>query len=187
MTTTLQRRLFTAEEYHKMAESGILPEKGVELLCGEIIDRSPIGSKHAAVVDRLNRLLGNRLPADYILRVQSPIRTDGQSEPEPDLAVLTFREDFYAGGLPTPADVGLLIEVSGRSLAYDREVKIPHYAGSGIPECWLVDLEADRIERYRQPVSGKYREVDIFDRSATLASESLGIEVEVEQVLPHLA
>jgi len=187
MSTTLQRRLFTAEEYHKMAESGILPEKGVELLCGEIIDMSPIGSKHAAVVAVLTRLFSQQLGEEYLLWTQNPIRTDGQSEPEPDLAVLTFREDFYASGLPTPADVGLLIEVSGASLAYDRQVKIPHYAGSGIPECWLVDLEADRIERYRQPVSGKYREVDVFDRSATLASESLGIEVEVEQVLPHLA
>jgi len=140
MAVTLQRRLFTSEEYHKMAEAGILPERGVELLHGEIIDMSPIGSQHAAVVDRLTRLLSRRLPEDYILRVQSPIRTDEQSEPEPDLSILSYREDFYAGGLPTPEDVWLLIEVSGRSLAYDREVKIPHYAESGIPECWLVDL-----------------------------------------------
>ena len=61
METELQRRRFTADEYHRMAEAGVLrPDDRVELVDGEIVEMTPIGSHHAACVDRLNVVLLQR-------------------------------------------------------------------------------------------------------------------------------
>lgn len=132
---------FTVDDYNRMAETGILKEDArVELIEGEIKMMSPIGSRHASTVDRSDRALKRLLGDSYIVRVQGPILLDDYSEPQLDLAVLHFRDDFYAGGHPTPADVLLVIEVADSTLQEDRKVKMPLYARAGIPEAWLVDL-----------------------------------------------
>ena len=100
-----------------MAETGILPEgHAVELLEGEIYTMSPVNSLHAGMVNKLNRLLMLALPPlHYIITVQNPIRFSPTSEPEPDLAVLRYRADFYQKSHPEPKDAFLLIEVSDSS------------------------------------------------------------------------
>ncbi|MBA2443054.1 MAG: Uma2 family endonuclease, partial [Rubrobacter sp.] len=139
----VQRRRFDTTEYHRMAETGILSEGDrVELVDGEVVEMSPIGSAHQAVVDRLTRMLVAFAASDYVARVQGPIRLDEHNEPQPDLALLVFREDFYEREHPGPGDTLLLIEVSESSLEYDRSVKLPFYAGAGIPEIWILDLAA---------------------------------------------
>ena len=140
------RRRFTADEYGQMLRSGILGEDDrVELVDGEIVELRPIGSAHAAQVKRLATLL-HRVAADYaIVSVQDPIHLDERSEPQPDLALLRFRDDFYAARHPTPADVLLIVEVSDSSVAYNREVKLPLYAQSGISEVWLIDQAAPGV------------------------------------------
>ena len=97
MGMPLTHRRFTVDEYHRMAEVGILGEDDrVELLDGEIVEMSPIGSRHAAAVTRLQRLL-ERLAGDRaIVRVQQPVHLDSYSEPEPDVAVVEPRGDAYA-------------------------------------------------------------------------------------------
>jgi len=162
-------RRFTVAEYYRMAEVGILaPEERVELLDGEIIQVSPIGSRHAACVDRINRLL---IPAQprAIVRVQGPIRLDDHSEPEPDLALLRPRPDFFATGHPGPADVFLIVEVMDTSAASDRTIKLALYARSGIAEVWLVDLNRGLIEVHRHPSAAGFGEVLILQRGQTLA------------------
>jgi Uma2 family endonuclease len=139
--TQLQRRLFTADEFHRIAEAGILREDDrVELVDGEIVEMTPIGSHHAACVDRLNVLLQRSVDGRGIVRVQGPIRLDAHSEPQPDLSVLALRTDFYASAHPTPSNVLLVVEVAETSARYDRDIKIPLYARAAIPETWLVDL-----------------------------------------------
>ena len=118
------RRRFTVDEYHRMAEAGILREDDrVELLGGEIVEMSPIGGRHAACVREINHLLGRQLGDELRVDVQSPVRLSEEEEPQPDLAVIRARD--YAGSLSIPEDVLLLIEVADTSLAYDRGVKLP--------------------------------------------------------------
>src|SRR5436190_15615228 len=137
MAVTVKRRRFTLDEYHRMGKTGILSEDDrVELIEGEIIEMSPIGSRHAACVDRFNELIA-RLRLNIIVRVQSSIQLDDYSQPQPDLALLRRRDDFYSSSLPRPADVLLVIEVADTTLEYDRFVKLPLSAHAGIPEAWL--------------------------------------------------
>ena len=165
MSHQLARRWFTVSEYNRMTEAGILTEDDrVELIEGEIVETSPIGSRHAACVNRLNMLMGSQVGQSYIVSVQNPIIVGDYSEPEPDLAVLRWRKDFYAQELPRPADVLLVIEVADTSVEVDRNVKIPLYAQAGIPVTILVDLPKELIEIYSGPADGQYRSVEIFRR-----------------------
>ena len=169
MGMPLAHRRFTVDEYHRMAETGILAEDDrVELLDGEIVEMSPIGSRHAATVTRLEHLFHRLVRDRAIVRGQNPVRLDRYSEPEPDIALVTPRADFYAAEHPTPRDVLLIVEVADTSLRYDRHTKLPSYARAGIPEAWLVDLTADRVERHREPRGDAYADQQILGRDATL-------------------
>src|SRR5215467_3550089 len=113
MSVELQRWTFTADDYHRLAEVGILTEDDrVELIDGEIIKMSPIGSRHVACVNKLNTLLSQRVGNAGIVSVQNPIGVDEYSEPEPDIALLQPRPDFYSKSLATAGDVLLVIEVA---------------------------------------------------------------------------
>lgn len=152
-------RPFTVEEFHRLAEAGILREDDrVELIRGEILEMSPIGSRHAAAVNRLARLLIQALENQAIVSIQNPVQLGKDSEPEPDLVLLKPRADEYAHALPQAGDVLLLVEVADTSLAYDLEVKLPLYAQHGIPEVWVVDLLRERVLVFRHPQGESYGE-----------------------------
>jgi Uma2 family endonuclease len=160
MAVQVSRRLFTVDEYHQMAQAGILTEDDrVELLEGEIIQMAAIGSRHAACVDRLNHLFSRYVAGRAIVRVQSPIHLSEISEPQPDLALLRLRPDFYAAAHPGPQDILLVIEVADTSVGYDQEAKLPRYAQTSIAEAWIVNIPEDRLEVYRQPTFEGYQEV----------------------------
>ncbi len=160
MSVHISRHRFSVEAYYRMAECGILPRDArVELLDGDIVEMSPIGDRHAACVDWLNHALATAVSSRAIVRVQNPVRLGPRSEPQPDVALLRYRPDFYRGGHPGPNDVLLVVEVGDSSVGFDREVKTPLYAAAGIPEVWIVDLLAERIEVYRGPGLRGYAEV----------------------------
>lgn len=149
---TFPVRRFTIEEYHRMGEVGILGEDDrVELIDGWIVKMSPIGSQHAACVSLLNRVL-RAVESTAIVRVEDPIILNDDTEPQPDIAVVRFKANLYADAHPRPEDVLLLIEVAETSLEEDREIKLPRYAASSIPEVWIVNLMAHMIEVYREPL-----------------------------------
>ncbi|MCB1035695.1 MAG: Uma2 family endonuclease [Acidobacteria bacterium] len=162
-----------------MAEAGVFARnRRLELIEGEIIEMSPIGRRHAARVRLLIQLLGQKLVAgEAILDVQDPIVLGDHSEPQPDLALLKPRADFYSEMHPRPEDVFLLIEVADSSLAYDREAKVPLYARYGVPEVWIADLEGKIVEVLREPTETGYSNVERFSTPETLLSPAL---------LPHL-
>ena len=169
-----RRRPFTVSEYYRMAEAAILTEEDrVELIAGQIVAMSPIGSRHAACVDRLNGLLHRQPGSAFIVRVQSPIALDAYSEPEPDLVLLRPRTDFYADAHPAASDVLLAIEVADTSIDYDREVKLPLYAHAGLPEVWLIDLQKGCIEVYARPQGGAYQQRVEVTADATLTSPTI--------------
>jgi Uma2 family endonuclease len=174
MSVQIAKRHFNVTEYYRMAEAGILTEDDrVELIEGEIIERSPIGSLHAACVRRLNQILQQQFGARAVIGVQDPVRLDDFSEPEPDVALLKLRDDFYAQQHPSPADVLLLIEVADTTVLYDRNIKVPLYARAGIPEVWLIDLRQDLIEVYAQPSGGAYQVQRQARRGAQVAAETI--------------
>ena len=161
MAVTATRRRFTLAEYHRMGEVGILrPDDRVELIDGEIIEMAPIGTLHAATVTRICEFFVRRLGDRATIRSQNPLLIpDHESEPEPDVMLLTRRADFYARAHPVPADVRLLIEVADSSLRYDRLTKFPLYARAGVAEAWLVDVEHRRVELHRRPAERGYAEI----------------------------
>jgi Uma2 family endonuclease len=151
---------FTVDDYHRMAEAGILGEDDrVELIEGQVVPMSPIGGPHVGCVNRLNRLLVTRAGPRAVVSVQNPVRLDRHSEPQPDLAVLRPKADDYASGVPLAADVIVLIEVCDSSVRYDREVKVPLYAKAGVAEVWLVDLGARELRVHRRPSASGYSDV----------------------------
>ncbi len=176
------KRLFTSSEYHAMAETGILSEDDrVELIEGEIFQMTPIGSRHAGSVNRLTRAFTGPLGERAVVAVQNPIHLNDFSEPQPDFALLHPREDLYSGSHASPEDVFLLVEVADASLEYDRRMKIPVYARSGVPEAWLVDLVQNVVEVHRDPSSGGYRDVRKLrrgDRLSPLAFPDVVIPVD---------
>ena len=174
MGTDVTRHRFTVEDYHAMGRVGILHEDDrVELIEGEIVEMSPIGSNHAACVKRLNRRFTEGLGDRAVVSVQDPVRINHHSEPEPDLAVLHPRLDYYASGHPAPEDVLLIVEVAETSAGYDRHVKLPLYARSGIPEVWIVDLAAREIERFRHPSADGYGTAETLQSGDELTAEHL--------------
>jgi len=143
-----------------MTAAGILHEESrVELIAGEIVTKMSIGPTHAAAINRLVRLLSSLAGTRCILAVQNPVALDEFSEPEPDVALLAPRADFYARGHPQAGEVLLLIEVADSSLAFDRDRKIPLYAAAGIPEAWLIDLNDRSLTIFRQPAGRNYLEI----------------------------
>lgn len=156
-TFTPTRRRFTVEEYCAMAEAGILAEdERVELLDGEIFVMPPIGEPHEFGTDLFNRELTHRLYDRALVRVQNSIRLNDYGLPEPDIAIVRFRNDYHRNR-PTPADVLLVIEVADSSLRRDRELKLPHYAAAGIPEVWIANVPARQVEAFHDPVDGVYQ------------------------------
>lgn len=182
---TRPRRRFTADEFERMATTGVLGEDDrVELLDGEVIEMAPIGPGHAGVVNRLNRLLVSRVGDQAIVSVQNPVRLSEHSEPQPDVTVAVPRGDFFQSAHPRPEDVLLVVEVAETSAAFDREVKVPRYANAGVPEVWLVDLAAEQVEVYREPAQGGYGHVDERGRGQQLAPQALpDLTLEVTDVL----
>lgn len=152
------RRLFTVDEYYRMAEAGVFaPDEHVELIEGEIFRMCAIGSRHAACVCGLNEMCFDRFRGLVHVRVQNPVRLHNRSEPEPDIALLRPRPDRYAGRHPGPGDVFLIVEVADTSINYDVHTKLPMYARSEIPEVWVVDLNRRVLTAHRDPTPEGYR------------------------------
>jgi Uma2 family endonuclease len=172
-STCVETWRFSVADYYRMAEAGILrPDERLELIDGVIIAMSPIGNRHAACVDRFNDLLKERIGRRAIVRIQSPIHLGDRSEPQPDLALLRPRSDYYASAHPGPSDVHLVIEVMDTTAQYDRSAKLPLYARAGITEVWLVDLEGQAVEVYRRPAADQYTERSVHPRGQGLSPEA---------------
>ncbi len=185
MSVQLLRRKFTVEQYQKMVESGIIAEgERVELIRGEIIQMAAIGRRHAASVNRLVRLFSQVIGDRAIISPQNPVQLDDNSVPQPDIALLHPRADFYEAGHPQPQDIFLLVEVADTTVEADREIKIPLYAEPGIIEIWLVDINAQCVEVYRQPTPTGYQSIQKFQRGQNLAIQAfLDINITIDQIL----
>lgn len=147
---------FTLSEYEKLVTAGIFtPEDRVELIRGEFIDMSPMGENHIVSIMSFTQRLVLTYHEEAEVLVQCPVIMSDNSAPEPDFALLKKRD--YSKRKPHAEDVLLLIEISDSTLSYDREVKLPLYAESGVPEVWLQDVKGQKLEVYREPNQNIYR------------------------------
>ena len=155
-------RAINIDEYIKMAEVGILKEnEALELINGEILEMSPIGFFHSSVIGQLTHLLNKGLGNNALIWVQNSIFLDKNTLPEPDIAIVKYRKDFYRKGYVTAKEVLLIIEVSDSTLKYDKNIKSPLYARFNIPEMWIVDVKNQCLICYSQPIKGTYQTVVI--------------------------
>jgi Uma2 family endonuclease len=167
-----RRRRFTIDEYRRMGEVGILTEdERVELIEGEIVEMSPMRAPHIDCVASLTHVLVQTVGEAVRVHVQLPIRLPNETEPEPDLSLI--RSGYDRRSVPAASDVVAVIEVADTSREYDRTFKLPLCAAAGIPEAWLFDLVADRIERYTEPGANGYQRIALADRGKSLTSTVL--------------
>ena len=181
----LMRKKFRTDEVYQMMKIGILPEEsGWELIDGEIIQKMTVGSKHASVVRRIEKYLERNFGDFVMVSGQNPIHIDEHNEPEPDIALLKPRDDFYAEKHPEPQDVLLVIKVSDSTLEFDRETKKTIYAEAGIKEFWLINLKQETIETYSDPAHGVYYQMQIYGRGETVNSRNIeNLVVETNMIL----
>ena len=159
------KKLFTVDDYYRMAEFGILsPEDRVELIDGEIIEMSPMGTRHISCVMRATQAFSGAFKGKAMVSVQLPLRLSNYTEPEPDLTLLKSRADFYAAQKPAAKDAYLVLEVSDTTLDFDRNVKLPRYAAAGILEVWIANLQEDLLLVYREPSGNSYKTNRILRR-----------------------
>lgn len=182
---------FTLAEYHRLIELGFLTEDDrVELIRGELVQMTAKGTRHSVcstkLVRELDRLVGNHA----VVRSQEPITLLINSEPEPDIAIVSGQPDDYLGHHPYSQDILLLIEVSDSTLEYDQTVKLPLYAEAQIQDYWIMNLVANQLERYSQPYQDSqgsfgYRLKQIALKTETIALPGFSnLLIDLSQVFP---
>ena len=183
----------SVDQYHQMVSAGILTENDrIQLLEGFLYEMSPIGSPHSTCVQLIAKELESLLTESYHVRIQQPVTLE-DSELEPDIAVVRSTIRNYTNRHPAGPDVGLVIEVADTSLQMDREQKLPIYAQAKIVEYWIVNLNDNTIELFRDPQQGsesnkaRYQSQKILSASdkitVSLGDQSIG-ELKVSDLLP---
>jgi Uma2 family endonuclease len=172
-------RSLTRAEYHQMIALGLFEDERVELIRGVLVKMSPQLAPHAWTVQRLTELLVPLMQGRYTVRFQAPLALSDDTEPEPDAAVVPFGK--YSAEHPRTAV--LVIEVSDTSLRKDRR-KAAMYASPGIPEYWIVNLDARTVELYTSPEGDRYGESRTLHAGGVLRPMALGdVAIEVADIL----
>ncbi|WP_200374826.1 Uma2 family endonuclease [Thiocystis violacea] len=170
------------EQFHRMIEAGVFRSGDrVELIEGEMLDMSPIGSPHIGLTAELNMIFAVRLSGKAIVTAQGAVVLDKRNEVYPDLLVLAPRVDYYKRSKPRPSDVLLLIEVSDSSLKHDLKTKLPIYARHGVAQVWILDIQGSRVHVFRDPdpTSTTYRETQVLTEG-DLAIEIAGVTIALD-------
>lgn len=181
---TVTTAKWTLEDYHRMIDAGILDDRRVELLNGEIIEMSPEGIPHAGLssdgADYLRELLGSRVK----VREGNPITLPNDSEPEPDIAVVQPLGDVYSEDHhPYPENIFLLIEFSNSSLARDLEIKARTYAEAGIQDYWVINLKARELIVFRSPLQTSYQSLQTLTQGSIAPIAFPDISVSIQRLL----
>lgn len=180
--SVLAAHRFSALDYHRMIETGVLSARArVELLDGQIVDMSPIGPLHGGVTNYLNQYFNQRANQRFLVVTQNPVRLDDHSEPQPDLMLCLPARDYFRARHPVPAEVFLLVEVADTTLAYDQGQKLAAYARACVKEVWIVNLTDLTVEVYREPMDGRYESetvVHMGEAASPLTFPDLKIDVQ---------
>ncbi len=186
----------TVDQYHFLIASHLLPEDTTtELIDGVIVkkDRSAVGEAPMTVGDR-HRLAVIRLasheadfrPHGCYLQTQQPIVLPPHNEPEPDGSVIRGSSDDTTTK-PRASNVLAVIEVADRSLHRDLGPKLRAYAGAGIPQYVVADLQHDVVLVHTGPRGAGYADVQQLRRGESLSvatGVTAVVQIAVERLLP---
>jgi len=178
------RLRFSVDEYYKMIDLGLITDyEKAEIIDGELIKKMTIGDRHAQIVDLLARFFLTNVSDKIRVRIQNPLRISDYNEPQPDIVLADL--NLYDGRRhPRSRETILIVEVSGSTLKFDRDTKLALYAEAGIPEVWIVNLNADIFEVHQKPSNGIYQRTNIFNRGETVVSEAMpGLTLAVDEIL----
>lgn len=179
MTVTTAK--WTLDDYHRMIEVGLLADRHVELLNGEIIEMPPEEPEHAQQSTDAADYLKELLRDIAIVRDAKPITLpETGSEPQPELAIVQPLRTLYRTRHPYPENIFWLIEFSQTTLAKDLEAKRKTYSTASIQEYWVVDLKNKQLRVFRDPVDGDYRfeETLTSGEICTIAFPNLAISIQ---------
>jgi Uma2 family endonuclease len=175
--------LWSVDDYHRMITAGILWDRRVELLAGEIVEMTPETPIHYTTAKRGSRYLEDLLESRAEVRFNGPISLSN-SEPEPDVAIVRLAASGYADRHPNAADIFWVIEVARSSLQKDLDSKARIYATEGIQEYWVVDLTARQLIVFRQPQTGRYTTEFVVDSETLTPLAFPDLLVVVDRLLP---
>jgi Uma2 family endonuclease len=150
-----QPHVWSRVEFERLvAVGGFDPDARVELIDGEILDMAPQQSIHSTGVRLVEDALRDLFGRGYDVRAQLPLAIDGQSEPEPDIAVVRGGPRDYRDAHPTTAV--LIVEIADSSLEMDRGRKLALYARNAIADYWILNLVDGCLEVHREPTGARY-------------------------------
>jgi Uma2 family endonuclease len=176
---TLITAKWSLDDYHQMIESGLLDNRSLELINGEIIQMSPEGIAHSfycrGTAKYLRSILGDRAE----ISEAHPITIPNNSEPEPDIAVLRTPDSLYQSRHPQPQDIFWLIEIANSTLAKDTGIKKDLYAQAGIPEYWVMNLQTSELLVFRDLINDEYRSTTCLENGtiSPLAFSDISIDI----------
>jgi Uma2 family endonuclease len=151
-TYPVRTRRWTRAEYDQLIADGrFRPDERLELLGGDLVVREPQGSRHAVAIELAGSALQRAFGSSWRVRVQLPIALDDESEPEPDLAVVSGHPRDNV--LDHPAHPVLIVEIADSSIGMDRGHKAGLYARADLADYWIVNLAERLVEVYRNPVA----------------------------------
>jgi Uma2 family endonuclease len=175
----------TADEFIRMAQTGVLePHARVELIEGVIYDMAPIGTAHMRDVDLLSKRFILAVGDRAIVRTQGSVQLSDDTLPQPDIALLKFREDGYIKKHPGASDILLVVEVADSSVDYDFGKKLKLYARYGVQEVWVLNVQTNTLHFFRSRTETGYREQGSTREPAVLPIPSLNLTVDLSGLVP---
>lgn len=185
MSAELTRMKFNIHDVERMVKAGMFAgNERVELIEGELIQMAPQGNNHISSIIRLTSFLTSRAGENVLVSVQNAVIINDINEPQPDISLLRFRDDYYSTAKAKPEDILLLIEVSDSTVTYDRKVKVPLYARNGVAEVWVVNLPKKIVEVYSHLENGKYKVVKKLERGETLSPKLIPLlKIKVDEII----
>ncbi len=181
MTVTTAK--WSLADYHRMIQAGILDDRRVELLQGEIIEMSPEGESHAYSSSEAAEYLADTLGKQVTVRQAKPITLPNNSEPEPDIAIVQRLGREYRSHHPYPQNIFWVIEYSDSSLEKDLELKSKIYAEAGILEYWVVNLKTLELVIFREPQNREYTSKMVLTGGSIQPLSFPGVILSIEAIL----
>ena len=168
MQAQTERKKWTRDECRQLLEIGLLEEARFELIHRDIVPKITQHERHIYLGKQIQKALEAIFGTDYV-RLAAPIAIGEYKEPEPDAAVMhrpLF--DYLRLGTPLPEEVRLAVEVSDRTLRRDLGAKKIQYRQAGIPEYWVVSINARTLHVFRRPTADGYAEETVLTPSDTV-------------------
>lgn len=174
---------WSVEDYHRMLETGILVDRRLELIAGEIVEMTPEGPLHRYVTDTAADYLRSLLLGKAKIYEAHPI-TLPDSEPEPDIAIVRLQTERYRTRHPYREDIYWLIEISDRTLTgLDQKKKI--YARAGIFEYWVVNVKSQILKVFRELEAENYLSETEYAQGIIYSLAFPNLPISVERILDH--